>query len=51
LSPPYPLLHHFVAISRFVADRIRRNYGRSADVIYPPVDVSRFRVEESPGEF
>src|SRR5574337_513699 len=44
-------VHHFVAISRFVADRIRRAYGREADVIYPPVDVSRFRIEESPGEF
>jgi glycosyltransferase involved in cell wall biosynthesis len=44
-------VHHFVAISRFVADRIRRNYGRAADVIYPPVDVARFRLEESPGEF
>lgn len=44
-------VHHFVAISRFVAERIRRNYGRSADVIYPPVDVARFRVEEQPGEF
>ena len=44
-------VHHFVAISRFVADRIRRAYGRQADVIYPPVDVSRFRVEESPGDF
>jgi len=44
-------VHHFVAISRFVADRIRRNYGRQADVIYPPVDVARFRIEESPGEF
>jgi len=42
---------HFVAISRFVADRIRRAYGREADVIHPPVDVTRFRVEESPGEF
>ncbi len=42
---------HFVAISRFVADRIQRNYGRTADVIYPPVDVARFRVDESPGEF
>ena len=42
---------HFVAISRFVADRIRRAYGRDADVIHPPVDVTRFRVEESPGEF
>jgi len=41
----------FVAISRFVADRIRRAYGRDADVIYPPVDVSRFRLEEAPGSF
>ena len=36
-------VHHFVAISRFIADRIRRCYGRAADVIYPPVDVARFR--------
>jgi glycosyltransferase involved in cell wall biosynthesis len=40
-----------VAISRFVADRIRRAYGRTADVIYPPVDVSRFRIEETPGDY
>src|SRR5262245_43567759 len=32
----------FVAISRHVAARIERCYGRPADVIYPPVDVSRF---------
>lgn len=44
-------VRHFVAISRFVADRIRRAYGRDAEVIYPPVDVARFRVEESPGDF
>ena len=37
-------VRHFVAISRFVADRILRAYGRTADVIYPPVDVSRFRI-------
>jgi len=42
---------HFVAISRFVAARIRRAYGRDADVIYPPVDVSRLHIEESPGDF
>ena len=30
-------VHHFVAISRFIADRIRRAYGRESDVIYPPV--------------
>ncbi len=46
-----PGVHYFVAISRFVAERIRRAYGRDADVIYPPVDVSRFRIKESPGEF
>lgn len=44
-------VHRFVAISRFIAERIRRAYGRDADVIYPPVDVSRFKVEEPPGDF
>jgi glycosyltransferase involved in cell wall biosynthesis len=43
-------VHHFVAISRFIADRIRRCYGREADVIYPPVDLARFRLEEKPGD-
>ncbi len=31
----------FVAISRHVRDRIRRFYGRNADVVYPPVDTER----------
>ena len=31
---------HFVAISHFVAARIRCFYSRKADVIYPPVDAS-----------
>ena len=44
-------VHHFVAISRFIEDRIRRAYDRSSDVIYPPVDVARFRVAETPGDF
>jgi glycosyltransferase involved in cell wall biosynthesis len=42
---------HFVAISAFIADRIARAYGRTADVIHPPVDVSRFRIEETPGDY
>ena len=33
---------HFVAISENVRERIGRIYGRRADLIYPPVDVSRF---------
>jgi glycosyltransferase involved in cell wall biosynthesis len=43
-------VHHFVAISRHVADRIQRFYDRAADVIYPPVDVQRFRLAEEPPE-
>jgi glycosyltransferase involved in cell wall biosynthesis len=34
---------HFVANSREVAGRIRRHYGRAAEVIPPPVDVERIR--------
>jgi glycosyltransferase involved in cell wall biosynthesis len=33
---------HFVANSQFIARRILKVYGRKADVIYPPVDVSGF---------
>jgi glycosyltransferase involved in cell wall biosynthesis len=33
----------FAAISHHIADRIRRVYGRPAEVIHPPVEVARFR--------
>lgn len=33
---------HFIANSQFIARRIKKVYGRKADVIYPPVDVDRF---------
>jgi glycosyltransferase involved in cell wall biosynthesis len=35
-------VHEFVAISRHIAERIRRVYDREASVIYPPVDLDRF---------
>ena len=42
----------FIAISDFVADRIRRRYDRDADVIYPPVDTHRFGIHASgPDDF
>jgi len=41
----------FVAISGHVARRIRRCYGRDATVIYPPVDVQRFRPGEGEGDY
>lgn len=37
-------VHAFVANSRFVAERVRRLYGRDAVVIPPPVDLERFAV-------
>jgi glycosyltransferase involved in cell wall biosynthesis len=33
----------FIAISKTVADRITSVYGRSSEVIYPPVDTARFQ--------
>jgi glycosyltransferase involved in cell wall biosynthesis len=33
---------HFIANSHFVAERIRRYYGRDAEVVYPPVAVHEF---------
>lgn len=36
-----------VAISAFVASRIRTAYGRDAPVIYPPVDTDAFRMHEA----
>lgn len=45
-------VHRFVAISEAVADRIRRHYGRSAQVVHPPVDVARFAPRpEGPEDF
>jgi glycosyltransferase involved in cell wall biosynthesis len=40
---------HFIANSNFIARRIKKVYGREADVIYPPVDVERFILKENKG--
>ncbi|PYN85627.1 MAG: glycosyltransferase family 4 protein [Candidatus Rokuibacteriota bacterium] len=44
-------VHRFVAISRHIGDRIRRAYDRSADVIYPPVDVQRFEIADAADDY
>jgi glycosyltransferase involved in cell wall biosynthesis len=41
-----PRVDRFLTISRFVARRIRRYYGREAEVVHPPVDTRFF----TPGE-
>jgi glycosyltransferase involved in cell wall biosynthesis len=35
---------HFIANSNYIAERIRRNYGRGSAIIYPPVAVEKFPV-------
>lgn len=42
---------HFIANSHFIARRIKKVYGRSADVIYPPVNVDKFVVNEKKDEY
>jgi glycosyltransferase involved in cell wall biosynthesis len=41
----------FIANSRNVADRVRRYYGREADVLPCPVDVGRFTVGSGRGDY
>ncbi|MHC4269488.1 MAG: glycosyltransferase [Planctomycetota bacterium] len=41
----------FVANSKYVAERIKKNYGRESDLIYPPVDCSYFKPELSNENF
>lgn len=38
-----PRVHRFIANSGHVRGRIRRCYGREADVVHPPVETGRFR--------
>jgi glycosyltransferase involved in cell wall biosynthesis len=42
---------HFVANSKTVAARIQRAYGRSAEVIVPPIDIHRFRLSTEQDDY
>lgn len=41
----------FIANSAFIARRIRKVYRREAQVIFPPVDLGRFQVQERKEDF
>lgn len=41
----------FIANSRNVQKRIKKYYNRDSDIIYPPVDVSRFSPSDEVGDF
>ena len=42
---------HFIANSAFIAERIRRIYGRDSVVVHPAVDVDRFTPSNNQGDF
>ncbi len=41
----------YVAISKYIAERIKNNYKRDSSVIYPPVDVNKFKLCEKKEDF
>lgn len=41
----------YAANSGFIARRIQKVYRREAEVIYPPVDVARFKIQEKKEDF
>ena len=43
-------VHHFIAISEHVRERVRRNYGRDAAVVYPHTETFDPAPPGSPGE-
>ena len=45
-------VHHFIAISTEIQERIRRFYNRESAVIFPPADITRFKPSgEPPGDY
>ena len=41
----------FIAISQFIGRRVRKAYGRTASVVYPPVDIDRFRLHTQKDDY
>jgi len=42
---------HYIANSHYIAKRIKKVYGKESTVIYPPVDVERFKLHEEKEDF
>jgi len=42
---------HYVAVSSVVKERIRRIYGKPSEIIFPPVDVQKYRPQKSTDDF
>ncbi len=44
-------VNYFIANSKNVQERIKRIYNRESEVIYPPVETSRFKISKNEGEY
>ncbi|MDP2208391.1 MAG: glycosyltransferase [Bacteroidota bacterium] len=44
-------VNYFIANSKNVQERILRIYNRESEVIYPPVETSRFKISQNEGEY
>jgi glycosyltransferase involved in cell wall biosynthesis len=44
-------VHRYITLSQYVAKRIQKYYGRTARVVYPPVDVQRFHPAATRGDY
>ncbi|HRH36119.1 MAG TPA: glycosyltransferase, partial [Catalimonadaceae bacterium] len=44
-------VHHFIANSGYISSRIQHVYGRSSEVVYPPVDTEAFDLQEVKGDY
>jgi len=42
---------HYIANSNYIARRIKKIYGKESTVIYPPVDVEKFKLHEEKEDF
>lgn len=42
---------HFVTLSKYIAKRIWHIYRRESTVIYPPVDIDKFKLNNNKGDF
>jgi len=41
----------FWSISKFVKDRVRKYYNRDSELIYPPINVSKFNISNEVGDY
>lgn len=44
-------VHSYLTLSKYVAQRIQKYYGRPSTVVYPPVDVDRFSPAVADGSY